>query len=64
MNFEIYCPVVEVFPQIGSLNEQQSGSVVDVIEMAKNVPGGDGRVYEICKIEYSDESYQLMAIEM
>lgn len=41
MNFEIYCPVVEAFPQIGSLNEQQSGSVVGVIEMVKNVPGGD-----------------------
>ena len=56
MNFEIYCPVVEAFPQIGSLNEQKSGSVIGVIEMAKNVPSGDGRVYEICKIEYSDKS--------
>lgn len=64
MNFEIYCPVVEAFPQIGSLNEQKSGSVIGVIEMAKNVPSGDGRVYEICKIEYSDKSYQLMAIEL
>ena len=63
MNFELYCPVVETFPQVGSYNNQHSGKVINVIEVAKEVHGHDGKVYEICKIEYSDGSYQLMAIE-
>ena len=64
MEFLLNCWVVDNFPDIGTLNEQESGAVVNVIEVANGATTGDGKCYLICKIEYSDESYQLMATEI
>lgn len=64
MEFELSCYVVENFPSVGDADEHVARTVINVIEVANGAIGSDGMSYLICKIEYNDASYQLMAIQI